>query len=148
MNRQRRLSPELRQKKTSPDPKSRQGARRKYLSNRKRRTHWRQRWSLSLNLSRSEGVVLQVSRAPTGYSFKDEHVDSLFKLLNKSNRLKLSEARRPEEVSKTDNPNYCLYHRMLGHPTNSYYILKDILQALIDAKVLKLRSSKTEDTDS
>jgi len=58
-------------------------------------------------------------RANKQYSFKDEHVDSLFKLLNKSNRLKLPEARRPEEVGKTDNPNYCLYHRMLGHPTKS-----------------------------
>ena len=28
---------------------------------------------------------------------------------------------------------------MLGHPTKSYYIFKDILQALIDAEVLKLR---------
>jgi len=63
----------------------------------------------------------------------------LFKLLNKSNRLKLPEARRPEEVSKTDNPNYYLYHRMLGHPTKSCYIFKDILQDLIDAEVLKLR---------
>ena len=54
-------------------------------------------------------------RASKQYSFKDEHVDSLFKLLNKSNRLKLSEVRRPEEVGKTDNPNY-LYHRMLGTP--------------------------------
>jgi len=78
-------------------------------------------------------------RANKQYSFKDEHVDSFFKLLNKSNRLKLSEARCPEEVSKTDNPNNCLYHRMLGHPTKSCYILKDILQALIDAEVLKLR---------
>ena len=73
------------------------------------------------------------------YSFKDEHVDSLFKLLNKSNRLKLPEARCPKEVGKTDNPNYCLYHRMLGYPTKSYYIFKVILQALIDAEVLKLR---------
>jgi len=73
------------------------------------------------------------------YSFKDEHVDSLFKLLNKSNRLKLPEARRPEEVGKIDNPNYYLYHRMLGHPTKSCYVFKDILQALIDAEVLKLR---------
>ena len=68
-----------------------------------------------------------------------EHVDSLFKLLNKSNRLKLPKARRPEEVGKTDNPNYCLYHRMLGHPNKSCYIFKDILQVLIDAEVLKLR---------
>ena len=72
------------------------------------------------------------------YSFKDEHVDSLFKLLNKSNILKLPEIRHPGEVSKTDNPNYCLYHRILGHPTKSCYIFKDILQALIDAEVLKL----------
>ena len=62
------------------------------------------------------------------YSFKDEHVDSLFKLLNKINRLKLPEARRPEEVGKTDNPSYCLYHKMLGHPTKSCYVFKDILQ--------------------
>jgi len=72
------------------------------------------------------------------YSFKDEHVDSLFKLLNKSNRLKLPEARRPKEVGKTDNPNYFLYHRMLGHLTKSCDIFKDILQVLIDAEVLKL----------
>ena len=78
-------------------------------------------------------------RASKQYSFKDEHVNSLFKLLNKNNRLKLPEARRPEEVGKTDNPNYCLYHRMLGHPTKSCYVFKDILQALIDIEVLKLR---------
>jgi len=69
------------------------------------------------------------------YSFKAKHVDSLFKLLNKSNRLKLPEARRPKEVGKTDNLNYFLYHRMLGHPTKSCYIFKDIFQVLIDAEV-------------
>jgi len=63
---------------------------------------------------------------------------SLFKLLQKSNRLKLLEIRSPEEVRKTDDPNYCLYHRMLGHPTKNCYIFKYVLQALIDADVLKL----------
>jgi len=72
------------------------------------------------------------------YSFKDEHVDSLFKLLNKGSKLKLPEVRLPKEVSKTDNPNYCLYHMMLGHLTKSFYIFKDI-EALIDPDVLKLR---------
>ena len=70
----------------------------------------------------------------------------MFKLLNKSNRLKLPEARRPEEIDKTDNPNYFLYHRMLGHPTKSCYIFKDILQALIDAKVLKLHPEQKKVT--
>ena len=90
------------------------------------------------------GGSLSQPRANKQYSFKDEYVDSLFKLLNKSNRLKLPEARRPEEVGKTDN--YCLYHRMLGHPTKSYYVFKDILQALIDAKVLKLRPEQKKVT--
>jgi len=79
-------------------------------------------------------------------SFKDEHTDSLFMLLNKSNRLKLPEVRRSEEVGKTDNPNYCLYHRMLGHPTKSCYIFKGILQALIDAEVLKLHPEQKKVT--
>ena len=77
--------------------------------------------------------------ANKSYSFKDEHVNSLFKLLQKSNRLKISEIRRPKGVGKTDDPNYCLYHRMLGHPTKNCYIFKVILQALIDVEVLKLR---------
>jgi len=64
------------------------------------------------------------SHANKQYSFKDEHVDSLFKLLKKSNKLKLPKIRRIEEVGKTDNPNYCLYHRILGHPTKSCYVFK------------------------
>ena len=86
-----------------------------------------------------EGSSSTQSCANKQYFFKDEHVDSLFKLLYKSNKLKLTEARRPEEVGKTDNPSYYLYHRMLGHPTKNCYIFKDILQVLIDAEVLKLR---------
>ena len=70
------------------------------------------------------------------YSFKDEHIVSLFKLLNNSNKLKLSEARHLKKVGKINNPNYCLYHQMLGHPTKSCYIFKDV--ALIDEDVLKL----------
>jgi len=78
-------------------------------------------------------------RTNKSYSVKDEHVVSLFKLLQKSNRLKLLEIRCPEEVGKTDDPNYCLYRRMLGHPTKNCYIFKDVFQVLIDAEVLKLR---------
>jgi len=50
----------------------------------------------------------------------------------------LPEIKRPEEVGKSDDPSYFLYHKMLGHPTKNCYIFKDILQALIDAEVLKL----------
>ena len=86
------------------------------------------------------------ARANKLYSFKVEHVVSLFKLLQKSNKLKLSELRCPEEVGRTEDPNYCLYHKMLGHPTKNCYIFKDVLQTLIDAEVLKLRSEQKKVT--
>jgi len=44
----------------------------------------------------------------------------------------------PKEVGKTEDSNYCIYHRMLGQPTKKFYIFKDVLQALIDVEVLKL----------
>ena len=65
-------------------------------------------------------------RANKQYSFKDEHVVSLFKLLHKSNKLKVPEVRCLEKMGKTHDPNYCLYHRML-RPTKSCYIFKNVL---------------------
>ena len=63
---------------------------------------------------------------------------SLFKLLQKSNKLKFPEVRCPNEAGKTDDPNYYLYHKILWHPTKNCYIFKDVLQALINAELLKL----------
>ena len=80
------------------------------------------------------------TRTNKQYSFKDEHIIFLFKLLYKINKIKLSEAKRPAEVGKKDDPNYCSYHRMVGHPIKSCYIFKDVLQALTDVDVLKLWS--------
>ena len=79
------------------------------------------------------------------YSSKDKHVVPLFKLLHTSNKLKLPEAKRLEEVGKTDDPNY-LYHRVAGYLTKSCYIFKDVLQALINVDVLKLRPEQKKVT--
>jgi len=92
------------------------------------------------------GMAPGQARANKLYTFKDKHVVSLFKLLQKSNKLKLSEIKRPKEVGKTDNPSYCLYHRMLGHRTKNCYIFKDVLQVLIDVEVLKFRLKKKKVT--
>ena len=110
----RRLLPGSKQKKVSLDPRNRQGTHQKHLPKPKRKIHSQQRWNLFLNHRLKGGGSSSQTRTNKQYSFKDEHVDSLFKLLNKSNKLKLPEARRPDEVDKTDNPSYCLYHRMLG----------------------------------
>ena len=66
-------------------------------------------------------------------------------MLHKSNKLKLPEVKHPE-VGTTDDPNYYLYHRMVGHPIKSCYIFKNVIQALIDADMLKLHPEQKKVT--
>src|SRR5205809_78354 len=47
-----------------------------------------------------------IDRAQVKYSFKDDKVEALFKMLDKGGQLKLPEPRNPEDVGKTDDPLY------------------------------------------
>jgi len=90
-------------------------------------------WSKKGNSNRTSEYQRQ-------YSFNNEHVVTLFHLLNKGNKLKLLEVRRPDEVGQTNDPDYCLFYRMVHHPTCRCNVLKDKIQALIEAGVLTLKS--------
>ena len=70
----------------------------------------------------------------------------IFHLLSKNNKLKLPEAARPDEVGRTNDPNYCLFHRMVHHPTSRCFTLKDKIQALIEVRVLTLKSKQKKVT--
>ena len=70
----------------------------------------------------------------------------LFHLLNEGNKLKLPEARRPDKMGRMNDPNYCLFYRMVHHPTCRYNVLKDKIQALIEADVLTLKSEYNKAT--
>jgi len=74
--------------------------------------------------------------SPKMYSFKVEQVVTIFHLLHKGNKLKLPKVRRANEVGRINDLNYCLFHRMLQHPTNKCFILKDKIQELVNAGVL------------
>src|SRR3954462_8876453 len=83
-----------------------------------------------------------IDRSQVKYSFKNDKVEALFKMLDKGGQLKLPEPRNPEDVGKTDYPRYCLYHRALGHPTKSCWALKDKLQALDNTGALRLKTEQ------
>src|SRR3954463_1663040 len=87
-----------------------------------------------------------IYRSQVKYSFKDNKVKALFKMLSKGGQLKLPEPKNPEEVGKTNDPHYCLYHRGLGHPTQNCWSLKEKLQALIDAGTSRLKTEQKTDT--
>src|SRR3954465_10643247 len=60
-------------------------------------------------------------------------------MLSKGGQLKLPEPKNPEDVGKTDDPRYCLYHWGLGHPSKNCWSLKGKLQSLVDAGSLRLK---------
>lgn len=51
-------------------------------------------------LTTSGSGLSNQTRSPNHHSFRDKHVNSLFKLLNKSNKLKILEPRRPQRSGK------------------------------------------------
>ena len=80
------------------------------------------------------------------YSFKDEQVVTIFHLLNKGNKIKLLVVRRSEKMRHMNDPNCCLFHRMVHNPTSRCFVLKDKIQTLVDARVLTLKSEQKKVT--
>jgi hypothetical protein len=47
------------------------------------------------------------------------------------NRLKLLISKCPEDSEKSDNPNYCPYHKILGHILEDCWVFKDLVKKSI-----------------
>ena len=61
------------------------------------------------------------------YSFRRDKVMKIFKDALKVG-LQLPESKRPEEADKKDHPNFCPYHRILGHSIENCYVFKDWIE--------------------
>ena len=71
------------------------------------------------------------------YSFRKDKVRKLFKQALKDG-LQLPDSKRPAEANKTDDPNYCPYHRIMGHTIEECYVFKDWLERKVKAGEIKL----------
>jgi len=49
-------------------------------------------------------------------------------------------------VGRTNDFNYCLFHRMVHHPTSKFYLFKDKVQAIENARALTLKSEQKKVT--
>ena len=52
--------------------------------------------------------------------------------LRELNLIELPKPKRPEEASKIEEPNFCHYHRILGHTLKGCFVVKNIIQKMID----------------
>ena len=61
------------------------------------------------------------------YPFLDFVVSRMLDDLLEKKITKLLECKRPREMGHTNNPKYCKYHRVISHPVEKCFVLKDII---------------------
>lgn len=76
-----------------------------------------------------------VTMSTEKYLFKNEQVLKFFNMLVNNNEV--SESKRAEVGYKKD-PKYCHYHMIINYPIKDCFILKDKIQALIEATIQRL----------
>lgn len=64
------------------------------------------------------------------YPFPDEDVPNILEQLLQLELIELPECKRPEDMGKVDDPNYCKYHRIIGQPIQKCFVFKEQIMKL------------------
>ena len=59
------------------------------------------------------------------YPFPDSDISNMLDHLLELKLIKLSKMKRPEKADQTNDPKYCKYHCLIGHPIEQCFVLKD-----------------------
>ncbi|XP_012830541.1 PREDICTED: uncharacterized protein LOC105951637 [Erythranthe guttata] len=71
------------------------------------------------------------------YPFPDSDVSQIFDALLEKKLIELPESKRPEEAEKVNDPKYCKYHRVIGHPIEKCFVVKEkILRLAQEGKII------------
>ncbi|KAA0033277.1 ty3-gypsy retrotransposon protein [Cucumis melo var. makuwa] len=65
-------------------------------------------------------------------------LDYMLKQLLENQPIQLPKCKRPEQAGKIDDPNYCKYHRVISHPIEKCFMLKELILKLAHEKNIKL----------
>ncbi|XP_022159413.1 uncharacterized protein LOC111025834 [Momordica charantia] len=70
------------------------------------------------------------------YPFPNSDIPYMLEQLLETRLIVLPECIRPEEMSKVDDPKYCKYHRVISHPVEKCFVLKErILNLAREGKI-------------
>ena len=62
----------------------------------------------------------------------------MLKQLLKLKLIELPKCKQLKEIGKVDDPNYCKYHRIISHPIQKYFVLKELIMKLAKEKKIDL----------
>ncbi|KAA0035943.1 ty3-gypsy retrotransposon protein [Cucumis melo var. makuwa] len=87
----------------------------------------------------SEGRRLTLKeRQEKVYPFSDSDIADMLEQLLDKQLIQLPECKRPEQAGKVDDPNYCKYHRVISHPVEKCFMLKELILRLAREKKIEL----------
>ncbi|TYK23554.1 retrotransposon gag protein [Cucumis melo var. makuwa] len=61
--------------------------------------------------------------------------------------IQLPECKRPEQAGKVDDPNYCKYHRVINHPVEKCFVLKELILKLAHENKIELDIDEVAQTN-
>ncbi|KAL0355653.1 UNVERIFIED_CONTAM: hypothetical protein Sradi_4012200 [Sesamum radiatum] len=71
------------------------------------------------------------------YPFPDSDVPYIFHELLERKLIELPESKRPDEAGRVNDPKYCKYHRVVSHPIERCFVVKEKIMALVkEGKIL------------
>ncbi|MBM1124210.1 hypothetical protein JQN44_27430, partial [Klebsiella pneumoniae] len=71
------------------------------------------------------------------YPFPDVEIPRMLEELLALKLIQLLEIKRPEEAKRINDPNFYKYHRLVSHPTERCFVLKEkIVQLAASEKIL------------
>ncbi|KAA0033630.1 ty3-gypsy retrotransposon protein [Cucumis melo var. makuwa] len=81
------------------------------------------------------------------YPFLDSNVADMFEQLIEKQLIQLPEGKRPEQVGKVDDPNYCKYHRVISHLVEKCFVLKELILKLARENKIELDIDEVAQTN-
>ena len=71
------------------------------------------------------------------YAFPDFDISNMLDHLLELKLIKLPEMKHLEKADQTNDPKYCKYHRLIGHPIEQWFVLKDkIMEVAHQGKIM------------
>ncbi|KAA0042867.1 ty3-gypsy retrotransposon protein [Cucumis melo var. makuwa] len=81
------------------------------------------------------------------YPFPNSDVADMLEQLIEKQLIQLLECKRPEQAGKVDDPNYCKYHRIISHPVEKCFVLKELILKLARENKIELDIDEVAQTN-
>ena len=98
--------------------------------------------NVKVNEKRPEGGQRHETRRSSLKEWEQKVLDAdmseMLEQLLKMKLIELPECKRPKEIGKIGDPNYCKYHRIINHPIQKCFVLKELIMKLAKERKIDL----------